>query len=201
MVVSIGWFQIFTWKMVVSPNIHKKTGCLEFQDNMFLASHHYSAHSWLSLERLSNSAGSGITTWALAALVSAGLPCLMSRWSGRDRDGAMYSSFCHVSTDIFPEKIEGISYYQYIAWDVRQNWECLIKWEWMDIFGLNKNHFLLSESGNRNWDSFWHPGAPKPNLPGIAGPRLREALDHLSDAEPWASQQQPPWLFFHGLVC
>ena len=24
MVVSIGWFQIFTWKMVVSPNIHKK---------------------------------------------------------------------------------------------------------------------------------------------------------------------------------
>ena len=31
MVVSIGWFQTFTWKMVVSPNIRLKNGCLEFQ--------------------------------------------------------------------------------------------------------------------------------------------------------------------------
>ena len=31
MVVSIGWFQIFTWKMVVSTKHLFKTGCLEFQ--------------------------------------------------------------------------------------------------------------------------------------------------------------------------
>ena len=31
MVVSMGWFQIFTWKMIVSPNIHEKNGCFRFQ--------------------------------------------------------------------------------------------------------------------------------------------------------------------------
>ena len=35
LVVSIGWFQLFTWKMVVSPNIHEKNGCLEFLWYMF----------------------------------------------------------------------------------------------------------------------------------------------------------------------
>ncbi len=36
MVLRVGWFQTFTWKMVVSPSINKKTGCLGYQVYIYI---------------------------------------------------------------------------------------------------------------------------------------------------------------------
>ena len=56
MVGSIGWFRIFTWKIVVSPNIHlklvawsskqKKAKMATFQRNLNLLSYFPNHHSW-----------------------------------------------------------------------------------------------------------------------------------------------------------